>query len=287
VKFFSSRLQEIENNLPIDAKYRNPKLGASAPIRVVNELFSSGDAAHGVRTAAFNLPNDERVIREKGSKRVMLRNVQEAKFKSILEPISRRVLDSKALGDLSFQWFFTHILAHELTHGIGPHSVGQSTPRKELKELYSAIEEAKADVCGLFMLQYMFDKKLLSATADDERRLYTTFLASSFRTLRFGINEAHGKGMALQFNYLQDRGAFVRRPDGRFTVDMDKVKTGVRDLASELLTIEATGDYARAKKMLNDLAVLRPTLGGALEGLKDIPTDIYPTHAAADRIAPR
>jgi hypothetical protein len=287
VKFFSSRLQEIENNLPIDPKYRNPKLGGLAPIRVVNELISSGDAAHGVRTAAFNLPNDERVIREKGSKRVMLKNVQEAKFKSILEPISRRVLDSSALGDLSFQWFFTHILAHELTHGIGPHSVGQSTPRKELKELYSAIEEAKADVCGLFLLQYMFDRKLLPATADDERRLYTTFLASSFRTLRFGINEAHGKGMALQFNYLQDKGGFVRTSDGRFAVDIAKVKAGVRDLASELLTIEATGDYARAKKMLNDLAVLRPTLGSALEGLKDIPTDIYPTHSAASRIAPR
>jgi hypothetical protein len=287
VKFFSSRLQEIENNLPMDPKYRNPKLGALAPIRVVNELISSGDAAHGVRTAAFNLPNDERVIREKGSKRVMLKNVQEAKFKSILEPISRRVLDSKAMGDLSFQWFFTHILAHELTHGIGPHSVGQSTPRKELKELYSAIEEAKADVCGLFMLQYMFDKKLLPGTADDERRLYTTFLASSFRTMRFGINEAHGKGMALQFNYLQDKGAFVRTADGRFAVDMAKVKAAVRDLAGELLTIEATGDYGRAKTMLTDLAVLRPNLGSALDALKDIPTDIYPNHATADRIAPR
>jgi hypothetical protein len=183
--------------------------------------------------------------------------------------------------------FFTHILAHELTHGIGPHSVGQSTPRKELKELYSAIEEAKADVCGLFMLQYMFDNKLLPGTADDERRLYTTFLASSFRTMRFGINEAHGKGMALQFNYLQDKGAFVRTADGRFTVDMAKVKAAVRELAGELLTIEATGDYARAKKMLTELAVLRPTLGSALDALKDIPTDIYPTHATANTIAPR
>ena len=161
VKFFSSRLQEIENNLPIDAKYRNPKIGALAPIRVVNELISSGDAAHGVRTAAYNLPNDERVVREKGSKRVMLKNVQEAKFKSTLEPLAARVLEKSAIADLSFDSFFTHILAHELTHGIGPHTVGQSSPRKELKELYSAIEEAKADICGLFMLQYMFDHKLL------------------------------------------------------------------------------------------------------------------------------
>ena len=286
VKFFSSRLQEIENNLPIDPKYRNPKIGAMAPIRVVNELISSGDAAHGVRTAAFNLPNDERVVREKGSKRVMLKNVQEAKFKSILEPIAARVLSKAALGDLSFQWFFTHILAHELTHGIGPHTVGKSSPRKELKELYSALEEAKADVCGLFMLQYMFDHKLLPADADVERKLYTTFLASSFRTLRFGVNEAHGKGMALQFNYLEDKGAFRSEAGGKYAVDVAKMKTAVRDLAHELLTIEATGDYAAAKKMLNELAIVRPKLRTALEALRDIPTDIYPTHVTAEKLAP-
>lgn len=276
VKFFSSRLQEIENNLPMDAKYRNPKIGALAPIRVVNEILSSGDAAHGVRTAAFNLPNDERVVREKGSKRVMLKNVQEAKFRSILQPIAGRVLPKEALGDLSFDWFFTHILAHELTHGIGPHTVGESSPRKELKELYSAVEEAKADICGLFMVQYMFDRKLLPGGADAERKLYTTFLASSFRTLRFGVNEAHGKGMALQFNYLFDKGAFTSA-GGRFAVNVSKAKAAVRDLASELLTIEATGDYQRAKKLLGDLAVLRPNLNAVLDGLKDIPTDINPS----------
>jgi hypothetical protein len=285
VKFFSERLQEIENNLPIDAKYRNPKIGALAPIRVVNELISSGDAAHGVRTAAFNLPNDERVVREKGSKRVMLKNVQEAKFKSTLEPIAARVLHKSALADLSFDSFFTHILAHELTHGIGPHTVGQSSPRKELKELYSAIEEAKADICGLFMLQYMFDRKLLPVSADTERKLYTTFLASSFRTLRFGINEAHGKGMALQFNYLFDKGAFKASADGRFSVNVAIAKSAVRDLAHELLTIEATGDYARAKKLLNEMAVLRPNLRTALDGLKDIPTDINPSPVTADTLA--
>ena len=288
VAFFSSRLQEIEDNLPIEAKYRNPKIGALAPIRVVNEIISSGDAAHGVRTAAFNLPNDERVVREKGSKRVMLKNVQQAKFKSILQPIAERVLEKQALADLSFDSFFTHILAHELTHGIGPHTVGQSSsPRKELKELYSAIEEAKADICGLFMLQYMFDRKLLPGGLAVEQKLYTTFLASSFRTMRFGLNESHGKGMALQFNYLVDKGAFKTTPDGRFAVDLPKAKAAVRDLAGELLTIEATGDYARAKKMLDGLAVLRPNLKDALGGLRDLPTDINPSHTTADEIARR
>ena len=174
-----------------------------------------------------------------GSKRVMLKNVQEAKFAKILQPIAGRVLSAADQKDLSFDSFFTHILAHEMTHGIGP----QTNVRQSLKEQHAAIEEAKADVTGLFMLQYLFDHKLLPAA---ERPLYTTFLASSFRTLRFGVHEAHGKGMAMQVNYLTDKGAFIAKPDGTFAVDFTKVKGAVRDLVHDLLEVEATGDYARA-----------------------------------------
>lgn len=194
LKFFANHLQEIENSLPIEPRYRNPKLGGMAPIAVVNQIVASGDGAHGVATAAFNLPNDDKVVLEKGSKRVMLKNVQEAKFESILKPIAARMLASNDRKDLSFDSFFTHILAHELSHGIGP----QKNVRTSLKDLYGAIEEAKADITGLFMLQYMFDKNLLPRA---EKQLYTTFLASSFRTLRFGIQESHGRGMAVQLNY--------------------------------------------------------------------------------------
>jgi len=242
---------------------------ALTPIRVVNEVLATGDGAHGVRTAAFNLPNDERIVRAMGSKRVMLKNIQEAKFSKILEPIAARVLSPADRKNLSFDAFFTHILAHEMTHGIGP----QNNVRQKLKELHSAIEEAKADVTGLFMLQYLFDKKLMPAA---EQSLYTTFLASSFRTLRFGVHEAHGKGMALQFNYLSDKGAFVAKPDGTFAVDFSKIQPAVRDLVHDLLDIEATGDYARAKKMLDELGIIRPALEKALDRLKDIPTDIEP-----------
>jgi hypothetical protein len=278
---FSGHLQEVENHLPIDAKYRNPKLGAAAPIRVVNEVFASADGAHGVRTAAFNLPNDERVVQQKGAKRVMLKNVQEGKFDSALTPIAARVLPASAREDLSFQYFFTHILAHELSHGIGPHQIevsGRKTsPRQELKELYSPIEEAKADVTGLFMLQYLFDHGLAHPPAA-EHQLYTTFLASAFRSLRFGLTEAHGKGMALQFNYLFDKGAFVENPDGTFAVNFAKIKDGVRDLCHDLLTIEAHGDYAAAKRMLDTLGVIRPEMQRALDGLKGIPVDIDPVN---------
>src|SRR5687767_10970607 len=180
---FAGALQDIENNLPIDPTYRNPKLGALAPIAVVNTVFSAGDANRGVQTAAFNLPNDERVIREKGSKRVMLKNNQEAKFSKVLVPISRVALASGDQGNIAFDAFFTHILMHELMHGLGPHDItvgGRvTTVRQELKDTYSAIEEAKANISGLFALQYLVDKGQIDRSL--EKTMYTTFLASSFR----------------------------------------------------------------------------------------------------------
>lgn len=294
---FTQHLQEIEDNLPIDPKYRNPKLGAAAPIRVVDEIISSGDGAHGVQTAAYNLPNDERIVQQKGSKRVMLKNVQEAKFRTVLVPIAMRTLSKKAMIDVSFNSFFTHILAHELMHGLGPHQITvdgrATTPRAELKELYSAIEEAKADVTGLFALQYLMDHasemkigRVLPSDEAAERQLYTTFLASAFRSLRFGLNDAHGKGMAVQFNYLSDRGAFVEHGDGTFDVDMSKVKGAVQDLDHDLLTLEAEGNYAGAKEMLDNLGVVRPVLKRAFEKLSSIPTDINPIFVTAESIAP-
>src|SRR5438552_2616135 len=247
---FSKYLQQIENNLPLDPRYRNPKLGAASPIRVVNEVFGSGQGNSSVQTAALNLPNDERVVKEKGSKRVMLKNVQQSKFNKTLIPISRVVLERAQLAALSFASFFTHILAHELMHGLGPHNIlvdgQQTTVRKQLKELYSAIEEAKADITGLWALQYLIDKGVVDKGM--ERSLYTTYLASAFRSVRFGITEAHVKGVAMQFNYLTDEGAIkFNERTGRFSVEHSKIKEAVRRLSHDLLTIEAEGSYDQAK----------------------------------------
>jgi hypothetical protein len=159
-----------------------------------------------------------------------------------------------------------------------------TSPRQELKELYSAIEEAKADVTGLFMLQYLYDHKLIEGGAVAERKLYTTYLASTFRTLRFGLNDAHGKGMAMQVNYLTDKGGFAIRDDGRFEVRFDKISSAVRDLDHDLLTIEATGDYAGAKRMLAELGVIRPDMQKALDGLSSIPVDIEPIFVTANEM---
>jgi Peptidase family M49 len=280
---FAGALQEIENNLPIDPKYRNPALGAMAPIAVVNTVFSAGDGNRGVQTAAFNLPNDERVIREKGSKRVMLKNNQQAKFDTVLVPIAQVALAPADRGDVAFDAFFTHILMHELVHGLGPHGItvgGRATTvRQELKETSSAIEEAKADITGLFALQFLIDKGQLPKTM--EQTMYTTFLASAFRSIRFGITEAHGRGQAVQLNYLLDRGAFTVNTDGTFAVAADKVKDAVSALAREIMTLQAEGNYAAAKTMLETLGTVRPQTQAVLDRLKNVPVDIAPRFTSA------
>jgi hypothetical protein len=286
---FSGELQELENNLPIEPSLRNPKLGALAPIRVVNTVYSSGDANRGVQTAAYNLPNDERVVKEKGTKRVMLKNNQEAKFKRVLLPISQMALAAKDRKDVSFEAFFTHILMHELMHGLGPHNItvgGQaSTVRQQLKETYSALEEAKADISGLWALQQLVNKGTLPK--DMERTMYTTFLASTFRSIRFGITEAHGKGIAVQLNTLLDRGAFKVNPDGTFYVDNAKIKAEVANLTRDLMTLQAAGDYAKAKDMLTRLGVVRPEVQRVLDRLKAVPVDIEPQFFTADELTGR
>src|SRR5918996_1169928 len=284
LKKFSQYLQELEDHLPMDPRYRNPKLGAASPIRVVNNIFSSGEGNSGVQTAAFNLPNDERVVKEKGSKRVMLKNTQDAKFNKTLIPISRVVLAPADQSALAFDSFFTHILCHELMHGLGPHNVtanGQETTvRKQLKELYSAIEEAKADITGLWALQYMIDRGIIEKSM--ERTLYTTYLASMFRSVRFGITEAHGRGVAMQFNYLTDEGAIkFNEAKGTFSIDHSKIKESVTKVTRELLTLQAEGSYDKAKSLLDKFAVIRPPMQQALDKLKDVPVDIEPVFPLA------
>jgi len=281
-----AQLQDIEDHLPIDPKYRNPKLGGLAPIRVVNEILAAGDGNCGVQTTAFNLPNDERVVKEKGAKRVMLRNVQEAKFRIVLVPISRIVLSAADQKHVSFDAFFTHTVMHELMHGLGPHQIHiaarATTVRQELKETYSTIEEAKADISGLFALRYLVDKGLLDKAL--MQTMYDTFLASAFRSIRFGITEAHGRGIAIQLNYLLDYGAFKAAPDGTFAVDPAKIKDGVIALTRELMTLEAEGNYAGAQDLLKKLGVARPEIQRALARLQAIPVDIEPRFTTAERL---
>ncbi len=286
---FTGELQWLEDRLPIRPEWRNPKIGALAPIRVVDLVFSAGDGNSGVQTAAYNLPNDERVVSQKGSKRVMLKNTQEAKFNTVLVPISKVALASADQGRISFDAFFTHILMHELVHGIGPQTIivdgRETTVREALRDVRAPLEEAKADICGLWAMQQLVDKGVLDDSF--ERTMYTTFLASSFRSIRFGINEAHGRGQALQLNDLLDRGGFRVNPDGTFAVDETKIKDAVTALTAELLTIQAEGSYEKAKAILDRLAVIRPETQRVLDRLADVPVDIEPRFVTAQELTGR
>jgi hypothetical protein len=280
---FGVQLQDIENHLPIPESLRNPKLGAMAPIRVVNVVVASGQGNRGVQTTAYNLPNDERIIREKGAKRVMLKNIQDAKFEQVLVPISKTVLAPEDQPRVTFDAFFTHTVMHELMHGLGPHDITvagrRTTVRQELKETYSSLEEAKADISGLFALQYLVDKGVLDASL--QRTMYTTFLASAFRSIRFGVNEAHGRGIAIQLNTLLDSGAFTVSAGGTFAVNAAKIRPAVEALTRDLLMLEARGDYQAGKKMIETLAVVRPEVKRALDRLTHVPVDVEPRFVTA------
>ncbi len=284
---FGGLLQGLEDALPIDPAFRNPALGALAPIRVVNVVFTAGDANSGVQTAAFNLPNDERVIRDKGAKRVMLKNVQEAKFQQVLTPISEEALSPVELRDVTFEAFFTHILMHELMHGLGPNTITidgrETTVRQELRETYSTIEEAKADVSGLWALHQLIDQGHLDASL--ERSMYTTFLASTFRSIRFGIDAAHGRGVAIQLNTFLDAGAVTVDAAGRFKVNHDLIRDAVTGLTRELMTIQATGDIEAAEAILETRGVVRPEVQAVLDRLSGVPIDIQPNYVSAYALA--
>ena len=283
---FSAELQGLEDRLPIDPKYRSPKLGGYSPIRVVNIVYNGGDGNHGVQTAAFNLPNDERVVAARGSKRTLLKNFQQAKYDKVLLPIADVALSPADRSLVAFDPFFTHILMHELMHGLGPQrirvGVRDTTVRQELKELYGPLEEAKADVSGLWALQQLMDKGVLDKTR--ERSTYVTFLASTFRSLRFGLTEAHAKGTALQVNNLLDHGAIVVDSQGRFSLDVSKTKQAVVDLTHQIMTLQAHGDYAGAQALSERMMVLRPQVKQLIDRMNALPVDIEPRLVTAQEL---
>ena len=274
----------MEQNLPEPAQYRNAGRGSESPIKVVQELYTAGDARRGVQTAAFNLPNDEFVREKKGSKKVLLKNVMDAKFRMSGTPIANRVLAPSQRPLVNFDAYFNFVLFHELSHGVGPGMIqGPDGKRVDvrflLKDTYSAIEECKADVLGVWNILYTKTFNLLPSFTEEQ--LYATYAGLHFRSMRFGLDEAHGKGTAVQWNWLRENGAIVPNPDGTYTVDMPKMRTGIQSLATELLTLQATGDYARAQRLLTKYGVSNPEIESMNAKLKDIPVDITPVFPAA------
>ncbi len=284
-----AHLDEMEAALPLEEKHRGYKRATGSPIFAVDLVYSAGDTRAGVQTLAFNLPNDEDVREKKGSKKVLMRNVSDAKFEKILSPIADLVLTAEQRPLLRQEDYFQHTLLHEIAHGMGPGKITLpdgtvTTVSQTLKELYPAIEEAKADTLGLLNALYLIDKGFFK----EPDRLQTTLvtaLAGFFRSVRFGAHEAHGRANLLIYGYLAKLGVYTRdAATGRFAVVFDKAREGLTALGAELLRVEATGDYAAAKTLLDTYAVLTPEVQAALDGLKAVPVDIRPVFTAEGAI---
>ncbi|MFC2085134.1 peptidase [Bacteroidota bacterium] len=276
---FANYLNDIENNLPIPDNHKNFDRGSESPIVVVQEVFSAGDTKAGVQTLAFNLPNDERVREAKGSKKVMLKNIHEAKFEKLLKPISKIVLDAKQLEYVSFDGFFNHTLMHEMSHGIGPGIIqvnGRTTEvKKELKETYSTIEECKADILGMYNNMLMIEKGVYPKSY--EKELWVTFLAGIFRSIRFGINAAHGGGNAIIYNCLLEDGAYEYDGSNQnVKVNFEKVYDSLKKLANKVLMIQAEGNYNGSKQLIEKYAVESESMKKLVKNLIELPVDIHP-----------
>jgi hypothetical protein len=280
LEIFKSELPFLERNLPIPDEHKNFDRGSESPIRVVDELFTAGDTRAGVQTIAFNLPNDERVREVKGSKKVLLKNVMRAKYDGILTPIAERILPAGSADEISFEAFYQFTLHHELSHGIGPGKItidGRETEvRLELKELYSAFEEAKADVLGVYDVFALVERGVMAPEILDS--LPWTYTAGMFRTTRFGVAEAHGLGMVLQANYLLENGAVVITGEGRFQPIPELFEETFRDLAHELLMIQALGDYDGAVGFVERYGAVHPQMAVTIVSLEDLPVDIDPSY---------
>lgn len=275
-------LPDLEAALPIDEAFKSPDRSFASPLSVVDLIYAAGDARRGVMTLAFNLPNDPRVSEQHGTKKVMLRNVIDAKFENVLVPIAERVLEPALAAEIEARPFTTLVVMHELAHGLGPRLVhGTEEPVSvRLAADYSAIEEAKADVVGVLSLAHLADAGVY--TPEFRRQVYIGSVAGLFRCVRFGTEEAHGKGCSLQLRHLMDARAITPGTDGRFGIDFERIHGAYEELARALLTIEATGDAPRARTLLADAGELPTEAGALIAGLADVPVDIRPIYPVVE-----
>ncbi len=281
IKGYLDHLDEMQKQLPVEPKYKAQDVrGLDSPLNVVYELFTAGDAKAGVQTSAFVLPNDEQVREKKGTKKVFLKNMMEAKFAKSLVPISQRVLEPADAQKVSFDAYFTEVILHEICHVLGLNYITlpdgtKTTVGKALKDLNTPIEEGKADVVGIASVPLLVGKGIIPKGRENE--IYTTYLAGMFRVMRFGATEAHGLGVLIQYNYLREKGAFVFDPASRkFRVDLTKIKAAVQDLARQFLVLEGDGNYDAVKAFKDKYGALDDITKAVIETLKDIPVDIAP-----------
>ena len=274
---YTKYLPQLQKDLPVPARYKREKPGTDSELGAYNAIYYAGDADAGAKTIADNLPDDEQVQLQKGTRRLQMENVIHAKFDKILMPIAGELVAPEQLKHVTFDAFFQNTMFHEVAHGLGIKSTidGKGTVRKALKDYASSFEEGKADVLGLFLVEWLADHGEL-----DRPKLmdnYVTFMASIFRSVRFGASDAHGKANMVRFNFFMDMGAFSRDPaTGKYSVDPEKMRAAVQSLSTKLLEAQGNGDYAAAKKLTDEKGVIGPQLKSDLDVLtkQNIPVDI-------------
>ena len=273
---FVKMLPDLQKELPCDPKYKKEVPGTESDLNVYDVIYYAGDCNAASKTIAINLPNDERVHLQKGARRLQLKNAMQAKFDNICLPIARLCVCDEQLDNVKFNAFFSNVCFHEVAHGLGIKNTvtGKGNLREALKEQYSAWEEAKADICGLFLTETLIERgEITNCTVEDA---YVTFIAGILRSVRFGATEAHGIANMMCFNFMQDKGAFTRNADGKYVIDVTKTREAMREWAALILQVEGDGDYDFAKKYAAENGVVRPDLQADLDRIAEarIPRDI-------------
>ncbi|MFA6944861.1 MAG: Zn-dependent hydrolase [Pedobacter sp.] len=272
---YVSMMPELQKGLPVDAAYKKESPGTSSQLAVFDVVYYAGDGNSGGKTIAVNLPNDELIQQKKGTRRSQLKNAMRAKFDKIMLPIANELIDKSQQNHIKFDAFFANVMFHEVAHGLGIKSTitGKGFVRQALQEQYSWLEEGKADILGLYMVNSLLKKGELEG---DIRDYYTTFMAGILRSVRFGAGEAHGKANMLCFNFFNNKGAFERTKEGTYKVNYEKFEQAMNDLSNEILTLQGNGDKAAVEKVQKDMAIVHDDLKSDLNrlGKKGIPVDV-------------
>lgn len=272
---FSAYLPELQKGLPVDEDYKKETPGTDSDLNAYDVVYYAGDCNSGSKTIAINLPNDEEVQLKKGTRRLQLKNAMRAKFDEILLPISKVLIDESQRNHITFDAFFSNTMFHEVAHGLGIKNTvnNKGTVRSALKEHASALEEGKADILGLYMIQQLNAKGELT---DDLKDNMVTFMAGIFRSVRFGASSAHGKANMIRFNFFKEKGAFSRNPDGTYKVDFDKMESAMEDLSRLILTLQGNGDYDGVAKLVSEKGMITVELQKDLDRLSaaNIPVDV-------------
>ncbi|XQW85997.1 dipeptidyl-peptidase 3 family protein [Thalassotalea piscium] len=273
---YAAFLPELQKGLPVEQKYKNEVPGSDADLNAYDVVYYAGHSNAGSKTIAINLPNDEKVQLEKGTRRLQLKNAMRAKYDAILVPIAEQLIVPEQRKHVTFNAFFANTMFHEVAHGLGIKNTltDKGTVRQALKEHASALEEGKADILGLYMIRQLLNKGVIEegVLAD----YYTTFLAGIFRSVRFGASSAHGKANMVRFNYFAEQGAFDRNEAGFYSVNMDKMGLAIDGLSKTILTLQGNGDYDGVSKLVAEKGVINPNLQTDLAKLTsaEIPVDI-------------